>query len=108
MKDQGQLDDAIACFHRALEMNPNSAEVHSNLVYALPFHPDYDAETIFEEHRRWNEKFGLPLAKRIRASSQRAITQSPLADWIRLARFSRSRCGPKSATTVSGARSPTV
>ena len=35
LKDQGKLDEAIACYRRALELKPDFAEVHSNLGIAL-------------------------------------------------------------------------
>jgi len=62
LKDQGKLDDAIACYRRALELKPDSAEVHSNLVYTQIFCPGYDAQTLYEEHCRWNELHAAPLA----------------------------------------------
>ena len=33
--DQGKLDDAVACYHRALELKPDYAEAHFNLGVAL-------------------------------------------------------------------------
>ena len=33
--DQGKLDEAVACYRRALELNPGYAEAHSNLGNAL-------------------------------------------------------------------------
>jgi tetratricopeptide (TPR) repeat protein len=35
LKDQGKLEEAIACYRRALELKPDFAEVHSNLGNAL-------------------------------------------------------------------------
>jgi predicted O-linked N-acetylglucosamine transferase (SPINDLY family) len=35
LKDQGKLDEAVACYHRALKLKPDFAEVHSNLGNAL-------------------------------------------------------------------------
>ena len=35
LKEQGKLDEAIACFRRALELKPDVAETHSNLGVAL-------------------------------------------------------------------------
>ena len=35
MKDQGKLDEAVACYRRALELKPDFAEAHSNLGNAL-------------------------------------------------------------------------
>ena len=31
MKDQGKLDEAVACYRRALELKPDFAEAHNNL-----------------------------------------------------------------------------
>ena len=35
MRAQGKLDDAAACYRRALELNPDYAEAHNNLGNAL-------------------------------------------------------------------------
>ena len=62
-KDQGKLDEAVACYRRALELKPDFAGAHSNLVYTQIFCPGYDAQTLYEEHRRWNQQHAAPLAK---------------------------------------------
>jgi predicted O-linked N-acetylglucosamine transferase (SPINDLY family) len=63
LNDQGMLDEAVACFRRALELKPDFAEVHSNLLYALVFCPGYDAQSLYEEHRRWDRRHAEPLRK---------------------------------------------
>ena len=63
LKDQGKLDEALACYRRALELKPDYAYAHSNLVYSQVFSPDYDAQALFEETRRWNRRHAEPLAK---------------------------------------------
>ena len=35
LKEQGKLDEAVACYRRALELKPNYAEAHNNLGAAL-------------------------------------------------------------------------
>ena len=35
LKDQGKLDEAVACYRRALELKPDFAEAHNNLGNAL-------------------------------------------------------------------------
>ncbi len=35
LKDQGRLDEAVACFRRALQLTPNFAEAYNNLGIAL-------------------------------------------------------------------------
>jgi len=62
LKDMGKLDEAAACCRRALELAPDFAEAHSNLLYTLIFRPGYDPQTLYEEHRRWNQQHALPLA----------------------------------------------
>ena len=59
----GQLDEAANSCRQAIRLKPDFAEAHSNLVYALHFHPGYDAKMIYEEHRRWNQRHGEPLRK---------------------------------------------
>ena len=34
-EDQGKLDEAIACFRRAMELKPDSADAYNNLGMAL-------------------------------------------------------------------------
>ena len=62
-RDQGELTKAIACYRRAIEIAPDAVGAHSNLLYALIFSPDHDAQTVMEEHRRWNRRHAEPLAK---------------------------------------------
>jgi protein O-GlcNAc transferase len=66
LKDQGRPDEALGALRRAVELNPGSAEVASNLLFTLHFHPDYDAQAILAEHRRWARQFAEPLADAIR------------------------------------------
>ncbi|REK05448.1 MAG: tetratricopeptide repeat protein [Planctomycetota bacterium] len=58
---QGDMDGAIAAFRRCIELNPGDAGNHSNLLYTLNFHPGYDAETLFAEHRAWAARHADPL-----------------------------------------------
>ena len=53
--DQGQIDLALEHYRRAMELEPRAANLHDNFIYALSFHPDYAAEEILEECRRWDE-----------------------------------------------------
>jgi protein O-GlcNAc transferase len=63
MKDMGRLDESIACLEIALDYQPDCAAVHSNLIYALHYHPKYDAEMILNAHREWEEKHAKPQAE---------------------------------------------
>ena len=65
LKDQGMLEEALACFRRALELKPDFVDAHSNLVYTHVFCPGYDPQTLYDEHRLWNQRHATPLGKSI-------------------------------------------
>ncbi len=65
-KDQGRLDEALAGFRAALDVEPDFTEAASNLLFTLHCHPDYDAQAILAEHRRWARQYAEPLADQIR------------------------------------------
>jgi protein O-GlcNAc transferase len=56
-RDQGELNEAIAAFRHALQIKPDDPGIHSNLIFALHFHPGQDDMTISGEHKRWNRQF---------------------------------------------------
>jgi protein O-GlcNAc transferase len=60
---QARLDDAIACYRKALNADPSCVRAHDNLIWALLFSPGYDAAAIFAECRRWNQQHAAPLAR---------------------------------------------
>ncbi len=65
-KDQGRHDEAVTSFRRALELRPDFLTAASNLLYALHFHPDYDAQALLAAHRLWARQYAEPLAAQIR------------------------------------------
>ncbi|MGD0768693.1 MAG: tetratricopeptide repeat protein [Tepidisphaeraceae bacterium] len=69
LKDKGQLDEAITAFRQSIALKPNYAEAHSNLVFAMHYHPGYDAQAIAEEQGRWNRQHAEPLQKFIQIHS---------------------------------------
>ena len=66
LKDVGRLDEALVALRRAVAMRPDLARAASSLVYALHFHPDYDAQAILAEHQAWARAHARPLAAEIR------------------------------------------
>jgi predicted O-linked N-acetylglucosamine transferase (SPINDLY family) len=66
LKSKGRVDEAISAYRDAMVLDPSNHEAHSNLVYALHFHPDYDAHAIGDEHRRWCEQHAQSLSRSIR------------------------------------------
>ena len=63
LKEQGKLDEAVACYRRALELKPGYVRAHSNLIYTQMFCADYNPQTLYEEHCRWEQIHAAPLAK---------------------------------------------
>jgi predicted O-linked N-acetylglucosamine transferase (SPINDLY family) len=78
LKDKGQLDDALASYRQAIALRPNYPKAHSNLIYALHYHPGYDARSIAEEQRRWNRRHAEPLAKSIQPHPNSRDPDRPL------------------------------
>jgi predicted O-linked N-acetylglucosamine transferase (SPINDLY family) len=63
LKDQGELDEAIACYRLAVELDPEFVVADSSLVYTQVFRDGCDAQTLYAEHRRWNQRHAVPLKK---------------------------------------------
>jgi protein O-GlcNAc transferase len=59
----GLFDEACATFRRALEVQPDSPVIHSNLIYDLHFRFADDREMLAREHQRWYERHALPLER---------------------------------------------
>jgi predicted O-linked N-acetylglucosamine transferase (SPINDLY family) len=60
LKEIGALDEAIACYQQAVRHKPDYVAADSNRVFTLHFHPRYDAGTILQECRLWNERHVEP------------------------------------------------
>jgi predicted O-linked N-acetylglucosamine transferase (SPINDLY family) len=63
LKEKGMLDAALAAYRRGMEIDPTDIAIHTNFLYALHFHPAYDAASMAQEHRRWNTVHAEPLRK---------------------------------------------
>jgi protein O-GlcNAc transferase len=78
LRDTGQLTDAVAAYHRAIALKPDYAEAHSNLLFALHYHPDYDARAIADELGQWNRQHAAPLMKFIQPHGNTRDRDRPL------------------------------
>ena len=61
----GALDEALSWFRKAMQLKPHP-RIGSNLLYVLHFDERMTPRELWEEHRRWNERFARPLASAIR------------------------------------------
>jgi len=58
---QGDMPGAIDAYRQAAELSQSGAGNHSNLIYTLNFHPDYDDQKLFDEHLDWARRHAEPL-----------------------------------------------
>jgi protein O-GlcNAc transferase len=63
--DLGRVREADTLFRRALQIDPTLSKAHSALLMNLHYLEDTSPETIFAEHRRWNQIHAQPLQKEI-------------------------------------------
>ena len=62
LRELGRLDEMIAARRAHLASAPASPAAHSALLYSLHYHPDYDRALLFNEHREWDRRHGVPRA----------------------------------------------
>jgi predicted O-linked N-acetylglucosamine transferase (SPINDLY family) len=74
----GELEEGLASLREAIRLKPDYASAHSNLCYTLHFSPRHDAQAIYEEHRRWNERHAEPLAVTLRPHANDRSPDRPL------------------------------
>jgi len=65
LKGLGQIDEAVAAYRQAGHLDPPNVKIDDDLLYALLFHPAWDAPSIAAEHRDWHRRRAEPLAKLI-------------------------------------------
>ena len=77
-KDRGQLDDALACYRKALALNPNLVVAHDNVLCTMHYHPDCDAHSLLAECRNWNRQHAEPLKQFIQPHTNNRDSERPL------------------------------
>ena len=63
LQAQGRMTEAIGQLRRAVELLPDHAAIHSNLVFTLPYCPEYDTGAIAKELHHWNRLHAAPLTR---------------------------------------------
>jgi predicted O-linked N-acetylglucosamine transferase (SPINDLY family) len=61
---RGSVGEAVADLRRAVTAGTGVDKSASNILFAIHADPDYDAQAILAEHRRWAARFAAPLAPR--------------------------------------------
>jgi predicted O-linked N-acetylglucosamine transferase (SPINDLY family) len=57
----GRVREAMESYRKALSLSPGDVMTHSNLLFAMHFSADCDAEAIHKEARAWDAQHGKPL-----------------------------------------------
>jgi len=78
LKERGDLGEALGAYQQAVALKPTYVGAHSNRVFALHYHPGYDAASIATEHRRWNRQHAEPLKHCIQDHSNDRTPERPL------------------------------
>jgi protein O-GlcNAc transferase len=65
LKDTGRIEEAIELFNKAIAIMPEILSADSSKMFAINYHPDYDAARIRSELAHWNEHHAKPLASLI-------------------------------------------
>lgn len=61
----GRIDEALGAIRQAVSLAPKRADLHSNLVFFLHYHPAISPAELAAERARWNERHAQPLATEI-------------------------------------------
>jgi protein O-GlcNAc transferase len=65
LKNSAQVQEAVAAFRRAIDLNPENPISSSNLVFTLWYDPAASSQQLLEEHRNWDRRHAQPLRSRI-------------------------------------------
>ncbi len=65
LKNQGKIDESIESYRKAMEYKPEYHQAHSNFLFTLHYKHGYSLDWMYEEHCRWDEIYGKPLAEKI-------------------------------------------
>jgi predicted O-linked N-acetylglucosamine transferase (SPINDLY family) len=55
---QGRLDLAVPALREAIQRRPDSPGAYSSLLACYNYDPANDPDTVYQEHRRWDERYG--------------------------------------------------
>jgi protein O-GlcNAc transferase len=65
LRDDRQVDEALVLYDQALAARPDFVTAASVRIFSMHLSPHGDAQSLFQEHRRWDQIFGQPLRSEI-------------------------------------------
>jgi predicted O-linked N-acetylglucosamine transferase (SPINDLY family) len=66
LKEMGRIDEAVKAYRQALAFDRNQLCARHNLILAVHYHPDYDAQALLQESLEWSRIHAEPLRTEIR------------------------------------------
>ena len=61
LKDQGKIEEAAAHYRRAVELKPDSAMMHGNLVLCEQYRAGVSPAGLAAAHAEWDRRHAAPL-----------------------------------------------
>jgi protein O-GlcNAc transferase len=55
--ETGDVQQGIELLRRAVQLMPDNSQAHSNLLFRLHQLPNLDRQMLYDEHRRWGQKY---------------------------------------------------
>ena len=94
---QGRSDEALSCFHRAIELRPDYAEAHANLAFALKSNGQFAEalqgfqDALLLEPEDPNTLFNLGILHAERGSTLVTTNYEPFDEWTEVFGSERRR-----------------
>jgi len=96
LRDEGDIHGAIEHYEQCMRIDPRADMTAQNRLHALNYADEYDVETIYQEHKKWGDRFlsrirqemddaakcGNEVAKRL--SERRTVDSVPRGPHCRL------------------------
>ena len=78
LEANGDKAAAIESYRRAVELDPADHRAHSDIIIALMSSPEYDAQQLYVEARKWAEHYAEPLRSHIHPHVNSRNPERPL------------------------------
>ena len=108
LEDVGRVEEALQHLERAVQLQPGSAAIHSNLVYALHYHPKCDSQMLLDSARRWSDQHAAQFRSSIPAHPKDASPDRRLRHRLCLRQLPRALPGDVYDSAVFKSRSRAV
>lgn len=82
-KRLGEIRRAIVCYQRALQVDPDCARAHDNLLFSMLFSDEYSPDAVAQAHRDWGTRYLNVATRFVQAVENRKIKIAYLSPDLR-------------------------